>query len=145
MARPSKLTRKIRDTVVEAIEIGCTYQDAARNAGISYEVFRLWRKAGEAALQRLAAGAVTVEGLSERERQCVGFYRAVERAEARCAVGMQRVIYEAAQHEPQWAAWWLERRRSEAYGVKQRVNVQGDGMAIRISKIEVGGTHGGTG
>lgn len=137
MARPTKLTDDIQNEIVTALEIGCTYKDAARYAGVAYETFRAWRKAGEDIAKALEAGSLKKTDLKAKDKAHLRLYEAIEQAEANCAVSMQSILYNAAQSQPHWAAWWLERRRAEDYGSKQKLDIQTSGQPIQISKIEV--------
>lgn len=46
MARPSKLTPEVQETIVKAIGLGASYLDAANAAGISYDTFNDWMNNG---------------------------------------------------------------------------------------------------
>lgn len=137
MTRPTKLTPETQQEIATAIEIGCTYKDAACYAGVSYQSFRSWLRMGKDIAQKLITGELVEEALATKEREYLEFYEAIEQAEADCAVTMQSIIYNAAQSEPRWAVWWLERRRAEDYGATQKLDLQSDGQPIHISKIEV--------
>lgn len=67
MARPHKLTDAVIDKLCKALRLGATYDLAARYAGISARVLRLWRIEAEAAapgsiFQRLIARLEAAEG-----------------------------------------------------------------------------------
>jgi len=47
MARPTKLTPETQDAIIKALSIGATYKDAAEAAGVAYNTFNEWMKAGE--------------------------------------------------------------------------------------------------
>ena len=49
MARPSKFTPEVTETIIKALQIGATYKDAAEAAGVDYDTYNEWIKAGKAA------------------------------------------------------------------------------------------------
>ena len=71
MGRPSKLTPECQARIVQAIEVGATYELAAGYGGISYETFRRWMNAGEKAksgIRRAAGRALLGTPLRARGR-----------------------------------------------------------------------------
>ena len=101
MARKSKLTPETQARIVEAIELGATYELAAQYGGVAYNTFNDWMKEGAA-----AQAGVKVE-----------FYEAIKAAEGNAVTGWLRKI-EAAATDGNWqaAAWKLERRYPRDYG-----------------------------
>ncbi len=93
MARPTKYTSEIVARIVQAIEIGSTYELAAAYGGISYDTFNEWNK------------------------NKIAFSEAVKAAEGRAAVKWLAKIEQAAS-DGSWqaAAWKLERRYPQSYG-----------------------------
>lgn len=118
MARPTKLTPETVERVLNALQMGATYEMAAQYGGISYNTFNEWRKRGAAELERRENPRVKA-GTSqwEREQRFVEFYEATQRAEATAAVGWLALIENAAT-DGSWqaAAWKLERRYPRDYG-----------------------------
>jgi transposase len=104
MPRPTKYTAKTRDAILQAIEQGATYEQAAAVAGITYETLRSWR-----------AGKPV-------------FSVALEKAEASGVVARLERI-DAAGRGGAWQAdaWWLERRYPEQWGRRDRVQVHHEG------------------
>lgn len=103
--RPTKLNAETRKKVCEAILVGATYEAASQYAGITYETFNEWMKAGNA--------ATAPDDFSD-------FSEAVTLANAQAQVTFATHIKTAAT-AGDWraAAWMLERRFPKAYG--QRV------------------------
>lgn len=101
MARPSKLTPDAQAKIVQAIQMGSTYELAAQYAGISYDSFNNWMNKGEKA----SSG------------EFFEFFNAVKEAEGRAVVGWLAKIEKAAS-DGSWqaAAWKLERRYPATYG-----------------------------
>jgi len=113
MARRSKYEPARVARIIQAIDLGATYELAAHYAGISYETFRDWRENKPA------------------------FSAAVKEAEGRAAVKWLAKIEQAAS-EGNWtaAAWKLERRYPQDYGrTVQEQRVTGDAekpISIRL-------------
>lgn len=106
MARPTKLTKATIELVCEAIELGATYELAAKYAGISYQTFNEWHKSKPV------------------------FSEALERAEGRAALKWLSKIEQQAQDDWRAAAWKLERRYPQQYGKVTHEHVGGgDGSA----------------
>ena len=101
MARPTKFTLETRQRIVQAIELGATYELAAAYGGISYDSLRDWLKRGE----------------KSKDGDYLQFFEDVKRAEGKAAVTWLAKIEKAAS-EGNWqaAAWKLERRYPRQYG-----------------------------
>lgn len=111
MGAPTKLTPKTQDIIVNAIQLGSTYTLAAQAAGIAYNTFNEWMKAGEAAKRG-----------KKRE-----FYDAVKKAEGqRAARWLERIERSAMAGNWQAAAWKLERIHPDDYG-RHKVEVKHSG------------------
>jgi transposase len=106
VGRPSKLTKSVRDKLTEAIELGCTLEDACNYAGITYRTFRNWALRAE---QEKQAENYTGEFFQ--------FFQAIKYAEGKMVVRCQAKIERAATMGD-WhaAAWKLERRYPDRYG-----------------------------
>lgn len=92
MARPTKLTPTTIARIVEAIELGATYELAAASAGVAYETFNEWRKTKPQFSEELHA------------------------AEGRAAKKWLAKIEAAAEIDWRAMAWKLERRYPKDYG-----------------------------
>jgi transposase len=116
MARRTKYTPDCVARIVQAIELGATYEHAANYGGIAYDTFNEWR-------------------LKKAE-----FSDAVKSAEGRATVGWLAKIERAA-NEGTWqaAAWKLERRYPHDYGrtVQETQHTGKDGAALEIRSIIV--------
>jgi len=110
MTRPTKLTPETHKKIVQAIQLGASYELAANYAGVSYSSFNLWMKKG-----------ATGNNIYSQ------FYNDVKEAEGRGAIGWLAKIENAA-NDGNWqaAAWKLERRYPEAYG-RQKLDVAHSG------------------
>jgi len=119
MARPSKLTPEVQATIAEAILYGCTYRDAAESAGVDYNTFNEWRKAGEIA----------------KSGKFYEFNEAVTKANAECAKNMTRVIQTAAA-KGEWKAAleWLKRRRRDEWGDSASLDLSNSDGSLKPEK-----------
>ncbi len=113
MAR-GKLTPEVQARIVQAIEVGATYEIAAQFGGVHYDTFRRWMKAGEKA----------------KSGRYFAFYEAIKVAESKAVVKWLVIIDKAAPVSWQAAAWKLERRYPETFG-------------RRVVQSEVSGPNGG--
>ena len=110
MGRPSKYTPEAVARIVEALELGATYEHAAAYGGITYQTFCNWRD------------------------EYLEFFEAIKAAEARAVYGWLEKIERAA--EPgnwQAAAWKLERRHPEQWGRREKVELSTRREAERIA------------
>ena len=112
MARPTKLTPETQKKIVQAIELGASYELAANYAGVSYDAFNDWMN----------------KGRSQQSGIYSQFYHDIKAAEGKGAVGWLEKI-ESAANDGNWqaAAWKLERRYPEAYG-RQKLDVNHSGQ-----------------
>ena len=107
MGRPSKLTPEVEARIVEAVELGATWERAADAAGVGTSTLGLWRRRGE-------AGEVPYSA----------FLAALKKAEGAGVERALRVIRKAAEGGAwQASAWLLERRYPADYGRRSEVAV----------------------
>ena len=108
MGRPSKLTPETTQRIVEAVELGATWERAADAAGVGASTLGLWRRRGEAGDAPYSA-----------------FLAALKRAEG---AGVERALMvirkAAAAGAWQASAWLLERRYPADYGRRSEVSVR---------------------
>lgn len=125
MARPTKLKPEVRAGLIEAVELGATWEAAAQSVGIGASTLRQWRQRGEAGEAPFAA-----------------LLADLKRADADCISRALQVIRQAAEGG-QWqaAAWLLERRHPADYGrrVESRVEVSApspqDGVRTVLERL----------
>jgi hypothetical protein len=123
--RPTKLTPAIRDGIVEAVELGATWEAAAQSTGIGVSTLREWRRRGEVG-----------------EEPFVALLADLQKAEGASIARSLRVIRQAADGG-QWqaAAWLLERRYPADYGRRSENRVEvstpssNDAVAGLLAKI----------
>lgn len=99
--RPTKLTRKMCQTLIRHIEVGCTYIVACGACGVSYTTFKRWM----------------VEGRDPANKRQRAFRAAIKRAKHTLEVNCLTRIDLASIEPKQWqaAAWLLQHRVGGAY------------------------------
>lgn len=136
MARPTKLTSKVRDLFMEAIRVGAAYEHAAGYAGIDESTFYRWRDRGEAEIVRVAEDGR--RSVLKEEEPFVEFCKELKRAEGAAVVTWLRTLDKAAEGikdehgnaKPsvghwQAHAWKLERRHPGDYSRRERHELTG--------------------
>ena len=125
MARPTRLTNVIQETLVEAFTLGnISIDTAAHYAGIAPSTYYNWMKRGREA--------------KKGDERYVEFMEAIEKARAE-AIMVNLVIIRRAAQEGNWqaAAWWLERVMPRVYGRKQQIEVVTiDAIEAEIKRLE---------
>jgi hypothetical protein len=117
---PSKYTVGLHKQIVKLVLEGNHPDTAARSCGISAPLFREWMKRGE----------------EEGEGSCLyALWCDVDRAFAQAEIGATKVVVEAANEDPKFAAWWLERAASERWNKQTQVIVRGE-LESFLSKLE---------
>lgn len=107
MARPTKRTPDRENRLMEALRAGNTRRASCAYAGISESSLASW-------LERFP-----------------DFRDAIEKAEADAEIRNVAIIQKAASETWQAAAWWLERRRSADYKLRQELHGN-DGGPLRV-------------
>ena len=119
MARPSKFTPEVTETIIKALQIGATYKDAAEAAGVDYDTYNEWIKAGKAA----------------KSGRFSEFSEAVRKAEAQARLNYLSTIAQAAA-KGDWKAAeaFLKRRDRANWGDVVDVTSGGQALTIKIIK-----------
>jgi hypothetical protein len=121
MPRRTKLTERTKDDIVKALKAGNSRRDSALYAGISEQTFYSWMSRGR-----------------DGEPLYAEFLEAVEKAEAQSVVRNVAIIQRAAEETWQAAAWWLERKRPDDWGPRQRMDIGADQDALEVI-VKIGG------
>lgn len=121
MARRTKLTPETKEDIVKALRAGNSRRDSALYAGISEQTFYSWMSRGR-----------------DGEPLYVEFLEAVEKAEAQSVVRNVAIIQRAAEETWQAAAWWLERKRPDDWGRRQRMDIGADKEELEVI-VKIGG------
>ena len=119
MARPSKFTPEVTETIIKALQIGATYKDAAEAAGVDYDTYNEWIKAGKAA----------------KSGRFYEFSEAVRKSEAQARLNYLSTIAQAAA-KGDWKAAesFLKRRDRANWGDVVDVTSGGQALTIKIIK-----------
>jgi len=121
MARRTKLTDRTKEDIVKALRAGNSRRDSALYAGVSETTFYSWMARGR-----------------EGEPLYAEFLEAVEKAEAQSVVRNVAIIQRAAEETWQAAAWWLERKRPDDWGRRQRMDIGADKEELEVI-VKIGG------
>lgn len=121
MARRTKLTPDTKEDIVKALRAGNSRRDSALYAGVSETTFYSWMARGR-----------------EGEPLYAEFLEAVEKAEAQSVVRNVAIIQRAAEETWQAAAWWLERKRPDDWGRRQRMDIGTDKEELEVI-VKIGG------
>ena len=141
--RPTKLTPAVQDRILQAVNVGATYELAAQYGGVAYSTFNNWMARGRAEIERRESPRVA-EGSKQwdTEQLYVEFVEALKGAEGNAAIKWLALIDKAAVDTWQAAAWKLERRYPEDYGRQVqdlRHTVPVGGLTINIGKDDSDG------
>ncbi len=104
--RPTKLTPKIQERIIQAISLGNYRKDAAAFAGVDPATVHRWM----------------VRGANEPQSEYGTFRRAVQEAEARSKVAAMGCVTKAAR-DGDWkaASWWLSRKYPHQYSDRSQL------------------------
>lgn len=117
---PIKLTLDVRDTIVEAVEAGLTYERAAAVAGVHRGTLVEWRNRGT---EDLEAGRATV---------FADLADALTPASARGELELARIIREAATDDWRAALAILQARHPERWGRRPAVDVTSNEVSAPV-------------
>jgi hypothetical protein len=104
VGRPTRLTEKVRDRLVELLEKGVYLSHAAPVVGVDRRTLCTWMQRGRDDLSK---------GLDTRH---AALAQAVEDARSRGAAFMTELITSAARRDWKAAAWYLERTQPTLFG-----------------------------
>ena len=101
--RKTKLTPEVRKRIIQALQLGASFKDAAEYGDICYKTFYRWFKKGK----------------ENQKSEYNEFYKLVSKARSNFNLKLLLRIEQAAS-EGNWraAAWLLERRCRDEYGKK---------------------------
>lgn len=125
MGRPSKLTKEVQKKIETAIAGGNYYEAACNYAGIDYQTFRNWIKAGE----EVASGE---KRKTKNSKKYLEFFEVVQAAEARAEV---RIVAQWQRQIPnnwQAARDFLARRFPDRWKPRDEQELVGEGSQVHI-------------
>lgn len=136
--RPLKFSKRVVQTICEAVQIGTPLSTAAVYAGVTYRSFQYWMDKGREEAERLNALIEAGEENPEPDAAKVEYFQfflKVEEAKANAVVGWTNTINTHAtdRQDPSWARYMLSKWAPELHGVETtRVELTGkDGGAIK--------------
>jgi len=154
MGRPTKLTPKVQERIVQGIRLGMPYEHAARYGGIDKTTFYRWLEKGEAQGRgayrdfrnavKDAEGQAEASWLATVEQASRGKVvdKVVKRYDKRTGQLIEEVSTQEWLQPPQWtaAAWKLERRYPDAYSnrsalVQNTVNATAVGEQAKAEMV----------
>lgn len=130
--RPLKITKKVIDTICEAIQIGTPFSHAAVYGGISYRTFLYWMQIGREEAERLSVSLEQGENAEPdvTKESFLLFFRKVEEARSFAVVGWVNTLNKHAtdREDPSWARYMLSKHSPEIYGDQaQKIELTGAG------------------
>jgi hypothetical protein len=151
----------VADQIIGDVRVGLYAERAARRAGIATSTFYDWEKLGRETRRRLERGEVNLSDLRVKERRCLEFSEAVDRAEVefetraqadleRLARGQIAIVETTTKvndkgetvetrtkrshtlPDPAVIQWRLERRFPEIYGRRTKIEGTGEDGSIPV-------------
>lgn len=117
MARPSKLTPEVLSTVSSYLAVGSTLEVAASAAGVGTRTLERWLQRARELVDRVEQH----RRVESRDRVYLELMEAITTREAEAEVKALATIQKSALGGD-WraAAWYLEKRHPDKYGVRRR-------------------------
>lgn len=117
--RPTILTEEIIEEIARHVEAGNYVEVALSLAGVNNPTFYQWmRKARQAEAEARDGGELTYS-----QKMYLKLRARMNEAEAIAENTRLADITAAADHDPKWAAWFLERRFPGRWGKSQRLEI----------------------
>lgn len=117
--RPSLLTEGRAEKILAMVKQGHFLRVAATANGISQRTIQRWLARGEEADDRLNSG----QPITPDDERYWHFWQDIRTAEADAEIEALDNIRAAWATQPQWAAWFLERKRPAEWGRRTEVAV----------------------
>jgi len=136
MARPSKLTPRVRDRLVAATRAGAFAEVAARSAGISPSTYYSWLARAEHA--QVEPQVLDGQHVPVGERAFVELADELEVAAAEAEVNAVAVVRKAMSDDWKAATWYLERARPERWRRRTSTDLQGEVRVDADVQVTVG-------
>ena len=130
MAKPTALTKEVRDEIALRLSSGCTLEVAAQAVGVNRRTIQTWLSVGREARDLDEQGAK----LTPRQVECLGLLEAEQAARAELRVKALASIQKAALTGTwQAGAWLLERLFPDEYAAQKRTNGGAGGRPVGSS------------
>ncbi len=141
--RPSKLTPDRQAKICDALKAGSTRKNAAEYAGVGKSTMRQWELDFPEFLEalELAEAECEARNVAVIQKAGSGFksHKTVtktyeNRDKAGNVIGITSETTTTVETEFDWraSAWWLERRRSDDYKLKQATDITSNGEQLPV-------------
>ena len=121
MARPTKLTPELQETICDIISKGNSITTACQSVGIAETTFRVWKEKGD----------------KEPDSVHGEFLQAMHKAESDAKQELLQYVKDAAPHSWQASMTILERRWPNEFGRRDRMEVHAKiGPAIEVEMCD---------
>lgn len=137
IGRPTKLTPSVQDAIITAIQYGSPYKYAALYAGVSDKTLGNWMRWGEAVAERIEQAEDKLE-ITIDEKKYLGFFRAVEQANAEAMLLHLQNLEAHSKHSPDVSKWILERRFPDTFGPPTQKQQSDVNLTQRVRIIDYG-------
>lgn len=130
MARPTKLDDERQAKIVDYLRSGVPQEAAAYASGITARTLHAWKARGQKAIDKIRKDGDEEppdDKIPVCDRPFVQFLHAVDAARHEAEARMALFVARAAQTDPKWAAWWLDRAFPERWAQRQQMTVQQEG------------------
>ena len=118
---PTKLTPEVQAEICLSLAGGIYIEQACILAGISIRTFYNWKERGETGEEPYAA-----------------FLQAATRAEAQAERRAVAYIQRAGEEDPRHLQWWLERKHSDRWGRKDRLQQEVSGsIVVEVPLVQI--------
>lgn len=117
---PSLLTQDRQEKIADYLSKGVPAKVAAKASGITEQTYHRWKRLGR---EQIEAG---------EEGEYRNFVEAIDQAEAEAEARMVEMVTAAAPDDWRAAMTYLERRRPEDWGKKERIEHSGSEEPIKI-------------
>lgn len=132
--RPVKLSPEIQKAIIEAVEMGNYPEVAAAYAGVNKSTMLDWLKRGAREIQKRSKKGYK---RNKGEDKYVCFSNALSKAIAKSELLDVQAISNATEKYWQAAAWRLERKFSNRWALKQKIELETNDKAIQV-EVDVG-------
>ena len=122
------LTEKQADKVIDFLKNGHFVTHALKQVGIPMSTYAVWKKRYE----NLLTGSEYVRVPKKEKEKIIRFFERIREAQSNNLDFHVKNLRKAAEKNPKWSAWYLEKAYPEEYGEKKSVEVKGE-MDVNFS------------
>lgn len=143
MARPTKLTKELVDSVRDFAQIGMTWEDLATYAGVGVSTVRYWRRIGEKETERRVRGGVPIEKFDiyceflavTKKARLASKYACMQKI-MEIGFGGKEKVENTTYANWQALAWLLERQYPDEFALASRTKLAE--LADQVKQIQKG-------